>query len=186
MSAVRSILNRRAVRLSPATYPFRTSGEVKSAVAEHSISLGHRIQLYYTAILSTKPRCMDRIIREATEIELHHNNMNRENDFWLSKSWKPLICTQKDRKEPPSHDSRSGFSEGPRRSVHTATIGHSQASTQMSRLPSATSAPSSPTACLRLTHLTSISYTSVPWQTHPYTFSLSFPKPANRPFSGRP
>jgi hypothetical protein len=43
----------------------------KSTVAERSINLGHRIQLQNTTILSIKPRYMDRIIREAIEIELH-------------------------------------------------------------------------------------------------------------------
>jgi hypothetical protein len=50
----------------------------KSAVAEHSVDLGHRIQLHNTSILATKTQYMDRIIREAIEIELHPNNMNRE------------------------------------------------------------------------------------------------------------
>jgi hypothetical protein len=40
----------------------------------------------------------------------------------LSKAWKPLICSLTDRRKPPSHDSRSGFSAGPRRSVHTVLM----------------------------------------------------------------
>jgi hypothetical protein len=46
-------------------------------MAEHSINWGQRIQLYHTAILSTKLIYVDRIFREATEIELHPNNTNR-------------------------------------------------------------------------------------------------------------
>jgi hypothetical protein len=39
---------------------------------------------------------MDCIIREATEIELQPNNMNREDGFCLSKAWTPtLICSMK-------------------------------------------------------------------------------------------
>jgi hypothetical protein len=38
---------------------------------------------------------MDRIVREAIEIELHPYNINRESDFCLSKSWKPLIGSLK-------------------------------------------------------------------------------------------
>jgi hypothetical protein len=67
----------------------------KSAVADHSINQEHRIQFNNTSILSTQTRYMDRIIREAIEIELHPYNINRENGFYLSKSWKPLICTLK-------------------------------------------------------------------------------------------
>jgi predicted GIY-YIG superfamily endonuclease len=43
----------------------------KSAVAEHSISRGHRIQLQNTKTLSTQSRYMDWLIKEAIEIELH-------------------------------------------------------------------------------------------------------------------
>jgi hypothetical protein len=61
----------------------------------HSINLWHCIQLSHTAIPSTKPRYMDCIIREVTEIELHSNSRNREDGFCLSKSWEPLICSLK-------------------------------------------------------------------------------------------
>jgi hypothetical protein len=60
-------------------------------VVEHSISLGHQIQLQNTSFLAKKSRWMDRVIREATEIKLHPNNLNREDGFSLSRAWKPLI-----------------------------------------------------------------------------------------------
>jgi hypothetical protein len=52
---------------APATYPSRTSGQVSRGGTQYE--LGHCIQLHHTAILSTKPRYMDHIIREAIEIE---------------------------------------------------------------------------------------------------------------------
>jgi hypothetical protein len=65
---------------------------------------------------------MDRIIREPTEIELHPNDMNREDGFCISKSWKPLICCLKDCRNPPSQDLIDGFSIGPRRSFWNADV----------------------------------------------------------------
>jgi hypothetical protein len=63
----------------------------KSAMAEHSVKLGHHTQLNNTTILFAKSRYMDWVIREATQIELHPNNMNREDGLFLSWSWRPLI-----------------------------------------------------------------------------------------------
>jgi hypothetical protein len=67
----------------------------KSAVAEHSIDHGHRIQFHNSSILATKTRYMDRIVREVIEIEFHPYNINREDGFCLSKSWNPLIGSLK-------------------------------------------------------------------------------------------
>jgi hypothetical protein len=59
----------------------------KSAIAEHSIAQGHRIQFHNSSILATKTRCMDLTVKEAIEIELHPHNIYREGGFCLSKSW---------------------------------------------------------------------------------------------------
>jgi hypothetical protein len=67
----------------------------KSAVAEHSIDQGHRIQFHDASNLATKIRYMGRIVREAIETELHPYNINREGGFCLSKSWKPFIGSLK-------------------------------------------------------------------------------------------
>jgi hypothetical protein len=39
---------------------------------------------------------MENIIREAIEIELHPDSMNRKEGFSLSKSWKPLLQSLKE------------------------------------------------------------------------------------------
>jgi hypothetical protein len=63
-----------------------------------SPDLGQRIHLQNTSILAKKSRCIDKIIREATEIILH-GFMNREAGVSQSKSWKSLICSLKEWKQ---------------------------------------------------------------------------------------
>jgi hypothetical protein len=61
----------RDIRLKEPQWNIRLQHPDKSAVAEHSIDQGHRIQFHDASILATKTRYMDRIVREAIEIELH-------------------------------------------------------------------------------------------------------------------
>jgi hypothetical protein len=59
----------------------------------HSINLEHRVLINCYSILVKKSRRMEKL----SEIELHLN-MNKEDWFFLSRSWKPLVPNLRQRK----------------------------------------------------------------------------------------
>jgi hypothetical protein len=60
-------------------------------MAEHSLTTYHRIDFDGTSKLRTATRYMDRLVREAIEIQLHPDNFNRDDGFNLSHTWRPII-----------------------------------------------------------------------------------------------
>jgi hypothetical protein len=73
-----------------------------------------------TSVMVQKTRHMEWILREAVEVELHLNNMHREDSFYLSWAWKPLICGLREQRQ--SHTEVSALSIGPWKALTTTVL----------------------------------------------------------------
>jgi hypothetical protein len=69
---------------------------------EHSIEAGHNIDFNNITILEKVTGYIDRLVKEATEINLHPSNLNRDGGFNLSRAWQPLTNMLKQSSEPIS------------------------------------------------------------------------------------
>jgi len=64
----------------------------KSAVAQHCIETGHRIDFSATSILAKSSGYWDQVIGEALAIRLDTNLLNRDTGHQLSTAWRPAIA----------------------------------------------------------------------------------------------
>nr|XP_022907442.1 uncharacterized protein LOC111418960 [Onthophagus taurus] len=63
----------------------------QSAVAEHCHKGGHSIEFEKTKVLARNGHYFQRLTRAAIEIHRHGNNMNRQDGWELSRTWKMLV-----------------------------------------------------------------------------------------------
>jgi hypothetical protein len=125
----------------------------------------------YTTPPSSPPNPDTSIASSGTRLRLSFDPTiwtGRLTSLWSSHGSLYCIYFLKDRSKAPSRDSRSWFSVGPRRSMHTVIFG-----TRICPLRAITSLRPDVPASFRKLATHSLD-TSVPCPTHPHSFSLSF------------
>jgi hypothetical protein len=70
---------------------FHLGQQERSVVAEHIMDTGHNMKFDNIHRLAKVKGYMYRVVKEATEIQFHPNNFNRDNGFILSKTLQPLF-----------------------------------------------------------------------------------------------
>jgi len=78
----------------------------KSALAKHCISMGHCMDFNGTYILHRTSGNVDRLVKEAIEIHLNKNNLNRNGGFILSHR---LVTYNLNVNEHESRTEQSGY-----------------------------------------------------------------------------
>lgn len=63
----------------------------KSAVALHSYNTKHSIEFDKTRVIAKVPNYYPRIIRESIEIFKNKNNFNKDDNYRISGTWRPVL-----------------------------------------------------------------------------------------------
>jgi hypothetical protein len=64
---------------------------INGAISPYALETGHKIDFNNTCRLARTKGYMDRIIKEAIEIKLHPDNINRDGGFILNRALQPAI-----------------------------------------------------------------------------------------------
>jgi hypothetical protein len=62
----------------------------KSSVAEHIMDTGLDTKFGHMCKLDKPAGCMDHVVKEASEVQLHPYNLHRDGHFILNEAWLPL------------------------------------------------------------------------------------------------
>ena len=69
----------------------RLGKTLQSAVAEHAHSTGHYPNWNNVKYVERDQHWYSRRLKEAIQIQLHPNNINRDNGIEISKAWLPIV-----------------------------------------------------------------------------------------------